>query len=244
MENSTKFEGRQAKIAALREARRKKILENGEDRIGKITGRPPQENKAERLPVDEIYPDPELEPIPQFIPREFSREFSGNYGANAQTDDILHLLNSMRSQGENGMPPGRPWAGPEKPPPPGLFSRILRTKVHIALIAIGVYILFATGNENILGGNVFVSLLLWEMAEILILKTYQSRSTFALILFVIGRIPEQYTASAVKIFETIHKVLQDVAVFTFFFVLSHLGWHKFILGTDLNALGQENFERI
>lgn len=45
METSVISEARQAKLAALREARRKKILENSEDRLGKITGRPPQGKK-------------------------------------------------------------------------------------------------------------------------------------------------------------------------------------------------------
>lgn len=192
-------------------------------------------------PTGEIYPDPELEPAPEYIPGEFSGLYSG---INPQNEDILQLLNSLRNQ-ENGGPPGRRFAGQEKSAPPGVFSRILRTKIHIAAIAIVIYGLFATGNEFVVSGNVFLSLLLWEIAEILILKTYQTRSTFATILYVFSQIPEQYTASAIKIFVTINKVLQDVAVFTFFFVFSHILWQKFILGKDLGMmLEREHFDRI
>ncbi|GAB0093269.1 uncharacterized protein DMENIID0001_083480 [Sergentomyia squamirostris] len=243
MENSEQNSDKQAKIAALREARRRKILENSENRLGKIAGRPQQENKTPENDLaagSEMYPDPELEPEPNFVPGHFS----GVYGSHPDNEDIIHMLNSMRNV-NNGFTPGNQGFRQEKPSPPGLIQRFLRTKIHIVLISIAVYMIFATGNEHIVSGNVFLALLLWELAEVLILRTYQTRSSFAVILYLIGRIPEEYTSSAIKIFETINKVLQDVAVFTFFFVLTHLSWHKFILGSDLKTLlNQEYFERL
>ncbi|XP_059617166.1 uncharacterized protein LOC132262056 [Phlebotomus argentipes] len=212
-------------LAAIREARRKKILENSANRLGKITGRPPQENSPPQRAVPqvngEIYPDPELEPTEEFMPRFF--------GANAQNEDILHLLNSTRP-GANANPPGKRWSEP----PQNFLSRILGTKVHIAFIGIFVYMLFSTGNEHIVAGNVFLPLILWELADFLVMKNYQSRSSVSSIVFIISCIPT--LTSTVWIFEKVYKVLQDVSIFTSFFVMSHLFWHKFILGSDLVSL--------
>lgn len=115
--------------------------------------------------------------------------------------------------------------------------------MHLALMAIVVYLLFANDLQYLIGGNVFIVLLGWEMVEVFLLKTYETRLPFMELVFLLGGISQKYSQIVLKIVQTINKVLKDVTFFVFFFVVSHLLWSRFVLGIELSyVLGYDQLE--
>ncbi|XP_053696190.1 uncharacterized protein LOC128743612 [Sabethes cyaneus] len=216
-------------IAARREARRKRILENSNSRLTKITGREHNEPPAEDFTVNPevIYPDPEDErdvyqqPVANPV-------FAGTANLPLNGDIFQEFSTLFGSAAANGT------AGTSVPPvPDSTLIRFLRTKIHIALMGVLVYLLFATDRQHLIGGNVFVLLLGWELMEVFLLKTYQPKASFLDVVFLLGGIPKKYSQMIVKFAQTINKVLKDVAFFMFFFVLSHLVWSVLVLGIEI-----------
>lgn len=243
-------------MAARREARRKRILENSNNRLTKITGREHNEPGPEDLKVQSpevIYPDPEDErdvyqqPEPNpFGPVGFPPGMTG-----AANGDIFSLLNTLsQAQPNGGMPfgsAGDSSAAAASRPPPAPETRLvkfLRTKIHIALLAIVVYLLFASGQQSWIGGSVFVLLLGWETIEMLLLKTYEPQASFLDVVFLLGGISKRYSQFIIKMTQTINKVLKDVAFFVFFFVATHLLWSRFVLGIEFSyVLGYDQLDQ-
>lgn len=238
--------------AARREARRKRILENSNNRLTKITGREHNEPPPTDLtvqPAEVIYPDPEDErdvyqqpeqPSP-FGPVGFPPGFAG-----AANGDFFSLLNTLNQAQPNGG--GMPFAADSSSRPPAApetrLVKFLRTKIHIALLAIVVYLLFALGQQSWIGGSVFVLLLGWETIEMVLLKTYEPQASFLDVVFLLGGISKRYSQFIIKLTQTINKVLKDVAFFVFFFVASHLLWSRFVLGIEFSyVLGYDQLEQ-
>ncbi|XP_055596792.1 uncharacterized protein LOC129746890 [Uranotaenia lowii] len=243
-------------LAARREARRKRILENSNNRLTKITGRehdePPSEDFTVK-PPDVIYPDPELE-------RDvFERTEPLLANINPNNEDIFALLNTLsQAQGNGAIPEGgglgilggggaNPFGSNSQttaPVPATRLVRFLRTKIHIALMATVVYLLFATGRQDLIGGNVFILLLGWEMIEVFLLRTYEQKGSMLNILFMLGGISQQYSQMIIKFTQTVSKIMKDVAIFVFFFVLTHLIWSWLVLGIEFRyILGYEQLEQ-
>ncbi|XP_055637807.1 uncharacterized protein LOC129776284 [Toxorhynchites rutilus septentrionalis] len=231
--------------AARREARRKRILENSNNRLSKIAGRELNEPPAEQTsvpPPDIIYPDPEDErdvyqQLPQMSPVDHANFTTPN-------GDIFSLLNTLSQAQSNGrLPGGEGQRHEEAPVPETRAAKFIRTKIHIAVTAIIVYLLFANDQQHLIGGNVFILLLGWEVIEVFLLKTYEPKASFLDVVFLLGGISKKYSQMIVKFTQTINKVLKDVAFFVFFFVLSHLVWSRLVLGIELGyVLGYERLE--
>lgn len=201
--------------------------------------------------MNEVYPDPDLErenyeePIqPSQLFQSFG-SFSSIPGGSSEGPDIFQLLSSF----QNG--PGTSFGAgfsastspttpqPIKPETP--LVKLLKTKVHIVLMAITVYLLFATNNQFYTSHNVFLLLLIWEMAEVLLLKTYEKKTNLIGMVFLLGGVQQRHTTAFFKVFETLHKILKDVAIFIFFFVGSHILWEKFYFGKSFEVI-LGNFE--
>lgn len=250
-------------MAARREARRKRILENSNNRLTKITGREHNETVAEDSsvqPAEIIYPDPEDErdvyQQPEPSPFGPPEAFGFPPATGAANGDIFSLLNTLSQSQPNGFPGGMPFgcvdglpnsaaAGASRPPVPETrLIKFLRTKIHIALLAILVYLLFATGQHHWVGGSVFVLLLGWETIEMVLLKTYEPQASFLDVVFLLGGISKRYSQFILKMSQTINKVLKDVAFFVFFFVATHLLWSRFVLGIEFSfVLGYDQLNQ-
>ncbi|XP_055544583.1 uncharacterized protein LOC129729786 isoform X2 [Wyeomyia smithii] len=217
-------------LAARREARRKRILENSNNRLTKITGREHNEPPADFSvnPPETIYPDPEDERDVYQQP-ELNTIFSGAANLPANGDifqEFSTIFGTAAANGRTGAPP--------PPVPDSTLVKILRTKIHIALMGIMVYLLFATERQHLIGGNVFILLLGWEVLEVFLLKTYQPKGSFLDVIFLLGGISNKYSQMIVKFAQTLNKVLKDVAFFVFFFVVTHLVWSVLVLGIEVN----------
>lgn len=201
--------------------------------------------------MNEVYPDPDLEREnyeeivqPSQIFQSFGN-FSSTRGGSAEGPDIFQLLNSF--QNGSGSTFGAGFSAPTSPttPQPNKpetpLVKFLKTKVHIVIMAISVYLLFATNNQFYTSHNVFLLLLIWEMAEVFLLKTYEKKTNLIGMVFLLGGVQQRHTTAFFKIFETLHKILKDVAIFIFFFVGSHILWEKFYFGKNFEVI-LGNFE--
>lgn len=228
-------------LAARREARRKRILENSNNRLTKITGREHNEPPAEDFtvkPPDFLYPDPEVERDEYLQPEQQPFGTALPEGFPMVDGDIRSLLNL--GVGQNGPMPTQPAV----PVPDTALTKLLRTRVHFALMAIVIYLLLATDQQHLIGGNVFILLLGWEMVEVFLLKTYETKTSFLDIVFLLGGISRKHSQIILKFTQTIDKVLKDVAFFVFFFVMTHLLWCRLVLGMDLgDVLGYDQPEK-
>ncbi|EAT32965.1 AAEL014795-PA [Aedes aegypti] len=231
-------------LAARREARRKRILENSNNRLTKITGREHNEPPAVDFtvkPPDVIYPDPEVERDEYTHPEQhlFGSSLPEGF-PNMANGDIFSLLNPPLSTDSRGSFP----ATQSPPVPDTALVKFLRTRIHLALMAVLVYLLFANNLQHLIGGSVFILLLGWEMVEVFLLKTYEKRSSFLDVVFLLGGISPKYSQIALKFTQTINKVLKDVTFFVFFFVVTHLLWSRFVLGIELGyVLGYDQLEK-
>lgn len=102
--------------------------------------------------------------------------------------------------------------------------QFLQYKLHIILMAIVTYIVFYTGNEKYVCYSVLFPLLLWELTEMFILKTYpKPHPSFLInILLMFVKLPQTYSNLILKTIETFNKVFNDVGYFMFCFCLIHV----------------------
>lgn len=119
--------------------------------------------------------------------------------------------------------------------PVSLIVRLMRSKLHIALIGVLTFLL-AT-NDVMFRSHVFTAFLLWEAVELFVLKPYEKdRSSYVGLVFLIGGIPTEHTSVALRWFATVRRVLKDVAIFVFFFVIAHVLWQRLVIGESLTAI--------
>lgn len=106
--------------------------------------------------------------------------------------------------------------------PESQFKKFLKLKVHIALLSIFTYLLI---NMAPFSCNVFLIFLLWEIVEIFILRQHETNpNSFMNIVFMLVGVSPAKVNVLIKWFQLINKVLRDVAIFLFFFILSHISY--------------------
>lgn len=150
--------------------------------------------------------------------------------------DILGFLNNLKQSQPTG--PSASSTSNEAPYA-SKMTKFLRTKIHFAFLAIITYVMVT---KNVLiTRNIFLLFLLWEVAEVFLLKTYEvNKTSFVSILFMLGGIPPVYSTAIIKFMETVIKIMNDVAVFVFYFVFTHILWETLILGRSYDSI--INFE--
>lgn len=199
-----------------------------------------------------MYPDPEDERdvfVPQSmpnVPSQIPPEFFGmNGGPNAfnEQQQFFELFNTLQQQqggpslfsnmndmnafaqfssfgGGDGPNPFAPNTDDSEKPPESRLSKFLKTKIHIGLLSIFTYLLIVLAPFHC---NVFLIFLLWEITEILLLRQHQTSSGgFVNVVFMLGGVSPNKVNVVMKWIQLVNKVLRDVAIFIFFFVLSHL----------------------
>lgn len=202
-----------------------------------------------------IYPDPEVERVEY----ESYTNFSPYNDLNSSPQSMFEILNRMQQQQQSQQTSGNLFtasasnslnggpnlfagaasftggAAASTPLPDTRFIRMLKMKLHISVLAFVTYTLIVT--NSMFTSNVFIIFLLWEMAEVFLLKTYETNQpSFLGILFVLSGIPAIHSTIIIKLFETFNKILKDVAIFVFFFVISHVLWNLCYTGEALTVL--------
>lgn len=108
-------------------------------------------------------------------------------------------------------------------------QKFLKSKIHIGLLAIFTYLLILIAPFR---WNLFLIFLTWEIAEIFILRQYESNSNGMInILFMLAGMSPTKVNVFIKWIQLLNKVFRDVALFMFFFVIAHLCR---IYGTGMN----------
>lgn len=186
-----------------------------------------------------FYPDPDIE-------RDvYERASPLNMDVmNSENSDIFELLRSMNQNGPGQNPFQN--ATPQQPPiPETLLSKVIRSKIIIVFIALIVYFICATNNETFILGNIFTLLIGWELIEIYLSSTIAPPPApsggMLNILFMFGGISPIKTKMILKFLQLSNKVLRDVAIFMFSFVLLHLFWSFFVKNESLNEILDKDF---
>lgn len=158
---------------------------------------------------------------------------------------IEDLLSSMRQQHQN-MPPnanmggfgafgqfGNLDGGPdmnafftnlntEESPkvPETRLQRFLKTKIHIGILSIFTYLFIMLAPFHC---NVFLLFLIWEMTEIFLLRQHENNPNGMInMLFLFAGTSPNKINMLLKWVQLLNKVLRDVAIFIFFFVITHM----------------------
>lgn len=160
----------------------------------------------------------------------------GMQGGSASGDNpLFSMMAGMQSFGSLGGDGAQPQAPPPAAAPTSIITKILQSKVHISAIAIITYLLAAT--DVAFRTHVFTLFLLWEVVELFLLKAYEKNQTSYLgIVFLVSGIPSEHSTVVVKWLATIRRILKDVSIFAFFFVVSHLLWQRFAVGQSFAAI--------
>lgn len=148
---------------------------------------------------------------------------------------LFSMMAGMQSFGSLGGD-GAPQQAPTAPAAPtSIITKILQSKVHISAIAIITYLLAAT--DVAFRTHVFTLFLLWEVVELFLLKSYEKNQTSYLgIVFLVSGIPSEHSTVVMKWLSTIRRILKDVAIFAFFFVVSHLLWQRLVVGQSFSTI--------
>lgn len=197
-----------------------------------------------------IYPDPEIErdvfvsERMQFQSEMFSPEM--NQFDNHQP--LMDLLNSMRQEQESGqsnanmnfgafahfnnLDGGAAGTNPffaniqsddssQKVPETRLQNH-LKKKLHIAALSIVTYLLITMASFHC---SVFLIFLIWEITEIFLLRQHENNPNGIInLLFMLAGISPTKINIFLKWIQLLNKILCDVAIFVFFFVLTHVGY--------------------
>lgn len=120
--------------------------------------------------------------------------------------------------------------GAQAPPPPETrLRKLLNSKIHIAVLSVLTYVLI---NMAPFSCNVFLMFLLWEIVEIFILRQHQTNANGLVnVVFMMAGVSPTKINVFIKWIQLVNKVLRDIAIFLFFFVLSHI--------TYLSVIGQK-----
>lgn len=185
-----------------------------------------------------LYPDPEIE-------RDVYEAPISLLNGSSEGQDIFELLRSM--QGTNPLlaqpaPPSTP------PVPESSFSRIISSKIPVVLIAVIVYVLFGLDLQFVLGGAVFSSLIVWEVLEF-VLTTFVIRKPaqqggLVNLLFMFGGISQEKTQVILRLLALANKLVKDVAIYMFTFVIMHLAWCSLIAGESMKEILDKDFSEL
>ncbi|CRL01793.1 CLUMA_CG015009, isoform A [Clunio marinus] len=228
------------KAADAREARRRRILENSNKRLGKITGREHNEEITVAEPImNGVYPDPEMERDVYEAPMLV---------AGIDPDqDIFEMLKTMQGGGNPQFSRASQQQHPS-PVPETFLSKFIRSKFPIVLISLAVYMIFTFNMEFLVGGAVFSSLIIWEIFEFImttfIIKQPTQPTGIISILFAFGGINQEKAEIIMKLLGLFNKILRDVAIFLFTFVMIHLAWSFFVAGENLTEILDKDFSNL
>lgn len=189
---------------------------------------------AELIDNSGVYPDPEMERDVYEAPPMLNPD-----------QDIFELLKTMQS----GQSPFVQSSQPATPPVPETpFSKFIRSKVPVVLLAIIVYMLFALNMEFIVGGSVFSSLIVWELLEFFVstflIKQATQSSGLINLLFAFSGVSQEKAQLILRLLSIAHKLLRDIAIFMFTFVMIHLGWSYLVVGESLSEILDKDFSNL
>lgn len=124
------------------------------------------------------------------------------------------------------------------------FEKLLQTKIVIAMLAIFAYLLIVT--EYLFTTNIFLIFFIWKIPEILLFKNRQSKrnaTSLIGILFLLSGIPPIHSTIFLNFLETAYRIVDDLCIFMFTFVLTHVTWKMIVLNenvtTEIDSMNED-----
>jgi calcium signal-modulating cyclophilin ligand len=189
---------------------------------------------------EDVYPDPDMERDVYEAPNHLA-------AFNPDQQDIFELLKTMQGTNQPFMPTG-PQSPAAPPTPETPTSRFIRSKYPIVILALVVYMLFAFDLEFLVGGAVFSSLIVWEILEFFlttfVIKQPVQQGGLVNILFMFGGISTEQTQIILKVLGLFNKIIRDIAIFCFTFVMLHLSWSFLVLGESVTQILDKDFSNL
>lgn len=185
-----------------------------------------------------VYPDPEME-------RDVYEAPSSLADINPETHDIFELMKAM--QGGN-----QAFAQSSHPAPPPIpetpLSKFIRSKRIVVLLAFIVYMLFAMNLQFLVGGAVFSTLIVWEVLQLFlstfVIKQPPQQGGLINLLFVFAGVSPANTQRILKVIALFNKIMRDIAIFMFTFVMIHLAWSYLVIGESLSEILDKDFSNL
>ncbi|KAL7028970.1 hypothetical protein ACKWTF_006052 [Chironomus riparius] len=222
------------------EARRRRILENSNNRLGKITGRVHNEElpKVEVIETNGLYPDPDFE-------RDVFEASSSLNPSNNQ--DVFELLKTLQ-QDKNITSEESQQQQQQSQVPQSPVSKFIRSKYPIIIAALLVYALFALRMDKLIGSSVFILLILWEVFEFtmttFIIKDPTQQNQFTVLIGMFLGLDARAIQILMKVIGLFNKILRDIATFLFTFVFAHLFYSYTITGESLSEILDKDFNNL
>lgn len=186
-----------------------------------------------------IYPDPEME-------RDVYEAPSSLAGFDPGSQDIFEMMKAM--QGGGNLPFAQSAQPTSSPIPETPFSKFIRSKIPIVLLSLIVYMLFAMNLDFIVGSSVFSSLIVWEIFEFFIttfvIKSSTQQGGLVNLLFIFGGVSQETTQLILRLLGLANKVIRDIAIFMFTFVMIHLVWSYAVIGESLTEILDKDFSNL
>lgn len=185
-----------------------------------------------------IYPDPDME-------RDVYEAPTSLAGISPDSQDIFELLKTMQESNPSFAQSTQQPPAPPVPQTP--LSKFIRSKFPTVIIALIVYMLFALDLGFLVGGSVFSSLIAWEIFEFFltsfVIKEPVQQGVLNL-LFAFGGFSQQKTQLILKLLGLFNKVIRDIAIFMFTFVMTHLAWSFLVVGESLSVILDKDFSNL
>lgn len=183
-----------------------------------------------------IYPDPEME-------RDIYEAPTHLAGINSETQDIFDIFKSMQGNSSQFSQSSQQPPLPQTP-----LSKFLRSKLPIVIIALIVYMLFTLNLDVVIGSSVFSSLIVWEIFEFFmttfVIKEPLQQGGIVNILFAFGGFSQQKTQLILKLLGLFNKIIRDIAIFMFTFVITHLLYSFIVVGDRLSEILDKDFSNL
>lgn len=145
--------------------------------------------------------------------------------------------------------------GPQQQPvpvqPETTYSKFIKSPLPIVFIALFTYIAFTFNIQSTFGGHVFSFFVVWELLVFTMTafvlrdsSANQLSSIIALLPIFLPRLNTKLIQITLKVFTFLNKLLRDVAIFLFTFVMMHLTYSYFYKGESINRILDSEFNRI
>lgn len=185
-----------------------------------------------------VYPDPEFERDVYEAPNSLN-------SIDLDSPDIFELMKAMQGNNPTFAQPTQPAAPPI---PETFFSKFIKSKAPIVLIALTVYLLFAVQLEYFVAGAVFSSLIVWELFEFFlmtfVIKEPVQQNPLINLVIIFSGVSQQKSQFILKLLGLGNKIIKDIAIFMFTFVMIHLAWSYLIAGESLTEILDKDFSNL
>lgn len=202
-------------------------------------------SQVDQTPLNQIYPDPEIE-----------RDVYEGPGNNpilrnvmGQDPDIMEVLRLMQNEQMRTNP-----SSANNTVPPTLvetpFSKTLKSPIPIVIIALITYSLFILNIESMIGGAVLSFFITWEIlaftltAFVLKSSMNNTNSFLNFLPLFLPRLNPHALQLILKILTFSNKIMRDLAMFLFTFVVFHISYSYLVNGESFQVILDKDFNNL